>query len=502
MFPFPVHFARPLLIGCAAAFAGFVSLALRGVVTTHRYPLPHHVPKYPGGISLRFAMIHDAIHERYPRHGKAYYEERNRLALARIRKEEGKQPAGGKPSERYYALTDDLAVGLERLGDHAGAVDLMRKKLAKQEATGLTGSALYTTYANLGTFLIHQQMAAGVADRSTAKKRLREGLDFVRKSIAVNPEAHFGREEWQANAVEYLLASLDDPGLVLRYDLVGDRLDEENYPTQVGRVRRHSGWAGGGGDYVTHQDLADREELPADRRESLRGSIPTVGVEEGWPKAVPGAHRAPVPFDEPCLGILGMWRYGGGANPYFAVTFGETMLRVGQRYIAWDAYERATALADRLGNRDTAAKFVAHCRARQAAIEQTLPGDEVPKLRPAFDAELAFGRRYQEAYQAYEAARIRDGASLDDPHFYDAFEAEHGSVASPVGPEDVYVAERPGRGVQMSWQQFFAPAALPGAVLAAGVVGFVVACVCRVGAWARAGEPRGTGSGPASGTIA
>src|SRR5215475_13776008 len=51
------------------------------------YPLPHHIPKYPGGVSLRFAMVHDVIHERFPRHGKAYYERRDRSTrqeLARL----------------------------------------------------------------------------------------------------------------------------------------------------------------------------------------------------------------------------------------------------------------------------------------------------------------------------------------------------------------------------------------------------------------------------------
>ena len=42
------------------------------------YHLPHHLPKYPAGLSFRFAMAHDVIHERYPRHGPAYLRERER----------------------------------------------------------------------------------------------------------------------------------------------------------------------------------------------------------------------------------------------------------------------------------------------------------------------------------------------------------------------------------------------------------------------------------------
>src|SRR5262245_51058405 len=71
-----------VLGGCAGLLTGF-AYPVPGQPPRHEireYPLPHHVPKYEGGISLRFAMVHDAIHERYPRHGEAYYRERNRLA--------------------------------------------------------------------------------------------------------------------------------------------------------------------------------------------------------------------------------------------------------------------------------------------------------------------------------------------------------------------------------------------------------------------------------------
>src|SRR4051794_14512572 len=59
-----------MVVGVLASFLlpGRVSL----------YPQPHQVSKYPDGVSLRFAMVHDVIHDRYPRHGAAYYRERNR----------------------------------------------------------------------------------------------------------------------------------------------------------------------------------------------------------------------------------------------------------------------------------------------------------------------------------------------------------------------------------------------------------------------------------------
>src|SRR5438067_2509908 len=72
-------------------------------------PLPHHVPKYAGGVSLRFAMVHDILHERYPRAGPARYRQRERLLRDNLAKFAPDDPAG-------FPLADDLAGSLDRLG--------------------------------------------------------------------------------------------------------------------------------------------------------------------------------------------------------------------------------------------------------------------------------------------------------------------------------------------------------------------------------------------------
>jgi hypothetical protein len=186
------------------------------------------------------------------------------------------------------------------------------------------------------------------------------------------------------------------------------------------------------------------------------------------------AHSKPVPFDEPTLGILGMWRLGGGASPHFALALGEIKLRVGQRYIAWCAFERAAGMADRVWpNADIQEQFAKHCRRRQMTIEQQLPADEVEQLRPRFEAELAYGHRYQKEYQDYEAGRIREGAPLDDDHFYDDFHATHPPIASPVGDEEKYVAELGTSELYLNW---------PVAALAAGISAFLAAWLVRRGA--------------------
>src|SRR5262249_22493562 len=105
----------------------------------------------------------------------------------------------------------------------------------------------------------------------------------------------------------------------------------------------------------------------------VRTWITTVGAESEWDSVPVPAHRQSVPFDEPALGIVGMWRQGARADPHRALALGETRLRVGQRYIAWCAFERAARLADRFWPEPAMQQFLReHCGKRQAEIEQSL----------------------------------------------------------------------------------------------------------------------------------
>src|SRR5262249_52897388 len=151
-------------------------------------PYPHHVPKQPDGVSLRFAMVNDVLHERFPRHGQAYYQDRNRRVRRALAELKERDEAGNRPPERYFDLLDDLAVGLEFAGEHDEAIRVIRDKLARQEAIGHSGRALYSTYANLGTFLILGPFREVRPGNEDDKRVLREGLALIRKSIQVNPD--------------------------------------------------------------------------------------------------------------------------------------------------------------------------------------------------------------------------------------------------------------------------------------------------------------------------
>lgn len=422
------------------AFIGGVGFLLGGFspipyhVVEREFPVPHHVPRHPGNVSLRFAMIHDVIHERFPSHGRHYYLARNaaaeKAALALARSTDPKHQA-----ERFRLL-DDLAVGLSKVGKHEEAVALLRDKLRQQASLGKKGKELYSTYANLGTVLILWQLVEGVRDAGRAKQRIQESIDWIEKAVAVYPESHFGREIWQLVLEQYLLTA---PELLLRYDMIGDRLDEKL--DLAGRSHSDRRW------HLRSEEARLspwRSRKPSERRmklpeidTSLRTHISLVGAEGGWAEEVKTAQRNRVPFDEPALGIVGMWRMGAGANPFFALALGEIMLRVGQRHIAWTGYERAYRLKDHYWPVARIQQGLGeHCRARQKSIEASLPRENWAARRDQFEKDLAEGLAYQKAYQAYEKERLAAGVAVDSPHFYDDFESRHGPIATPVGPED------------------------------------------------------------------
>jgi hypothetical protein len=414
--------------GCAFVIIIGVTPIVRSSLPTRTvlYPLPHQIPKYPGGTSLRFAMVHDVIHDRYPRHGKVYYQERNRRVLGAIAKNKG---ADGLPPPDQFGLIDDLGVGLDTLGESDEAARWLRLKLKAQEKLGLHGKELYTSYANLGTFLIHGNSAKAMSGNKEAQESVREGLQHLHKSIEVNPEAHFGREIWQAVVAEFMLRVSEDRMLLLKRDIFGNDLElKYSAFTPHAMASRHKT------DVVRRVDAYLKKPDDPNTASELRKFIQTIGEE---PDHIAPIRAKTVPFDEPCLGIIGMWRLGGGANPHFALALAETMMRINQRQLAWAAYQRAIREAPRFSPDEAIrAKLIERCKGMQEALISFMTEKEMERLAGRFESELQIGQGYQRAYQKYEEDQIAAGKDLDDPHFYDAFHAVHGNIATPIGEAD------------------------------------------------------------------
>ena len=82
----------------------------------------------------------------------------------------------------------------------------------------------YTTYANLGTALIHQSLKPAMSGDKAAAAKLTEGSEFIRMAIQHHPGAHGHREGLAKSAVTGLIAKLEDPSLWLKYDIMGNPL--------------------------------------------------------------------------------------------------------------------------------------------------------------------------------------------------------------------------------------------------------------------------------------
>ena len=503
--------SRQPLIGfiLVAILGGLIGTLLPRPKVLITGPAPYQVPRTFGGTALRMAMVHDVLHQRYPRHSEAYYEDRIRRVTKRLA-----ESSSDEPSLEELALLDDLSAALDHLGRAEEAVETQLRKLEllrrhfpealadtpppffdDAECIGATNTeeamrrvslpdpaparmSAYRTHANLGTHLIHASLRAALQGDASERRRLEQGLEHIRTAIGIRPGAHFGREEWQVNAVETLLAHMDGDGL--RYDLFGNDLkaDLSRY-----RRRRLDLW-GHRPLHVWHveraaldQWMAGPEASPDGRERGLEPAArirrailriqrhDEVGFDERESDPWPLHHRYPdgVAFDEPTLAILGMWMLGGGPNPHFALALGGIMEQIGQRHLAWAAYARALDLG---GDEFAHAE---HCRKRLVAIELALAatgGPDPRELRALFDKELAEGKAWQAAYQEYEAERIAAGDDPSAPGFYDEFERRHGSIATPPGPEDTLrvMTSRPPGGLPFSWEM---------ALLGAGIGGFL-----------------------------
>lgn len=423
--------------------------------------LPHHVAPAPDAASFRFAMVHDVIHERYPRHGPAFYQERERLARE-------KMAVLHPDSEAAFAFMDDIAVGLDRRGRTDEAVALMRDKLKRQQAFNLPAKDLYSTYANLGEFLVHANLMPMLGGDAAARERFREGRGYLRKALDANPKAHFGREEWQLVAVDFLLGAGSRPESLRESDLIGNQL---NIEINVPRERRGTAPFEDTEAVFGRPYLFDFGEVlysgrqehtyevwlkDPERRADVRKFIYPVGGETPMGGKKENARGRRAPFDEPALWLVGEWRQGSGPSPHLALCIGEIMLRVGQRFLAWNCYERAARLADHFSPKEDSRRALRdHCRGRQAAIEKSLPKDEVAELRPKFEAEVAFGESYQRDYQAYTEEKIKAGANLNDEHFFDEFHASRPPIASKVGPEEWYAGTNSGFGLVRKFGAFW-----------------------------------------------
>jgi hypothetical protein len=409
-------------------------------------PAPWLVPKKAGETALRLAMIHDVLHERFYIHGSAWFEHRH----AQVERELATYDDGSKPKDaRYFTLLDDLAVDFDRLGKPAEGIPILRRKLDLQQPLGADGkrpapaAQFYTTYANLGTLLAHQHLKGALAKDPEALAGLREGLAFIEQSVAVNPNAHFGRERWQVVTLRYLLHASERPEFLTLCDLTGVEWGDpslqphDGYPYDLLRQLRD--------DEAFSKRLVNgpRDLVDDQIAEQIRRSIPRVqNYNQEWIDRCGQYLQDRFRFDEPALAMVGIWTLGSGANPHFALAFAHLMESHQQHQIAWNAYERTSELAQKFWSDPVIQeKLLAHCREKQASLEARI---KIPaeKLREQHRTELAYGRAEQAAYQTYEAEQIAVGKAPLAPGFYADFFRDRKPIASDPGEADTVVYKK------------------------------------------------------------
>ena len=122
----------------------------------------------------RYEAILQVMRGNFVRHSVEYYHWR----IQDRRKKLAKHPDDP-------ALYDDLGTAYDKTGRPKEAVALLKKAREKWPDR-------YETRANLGTFYIHSG-------------QFELGLLEIKAALQINPEAHFGREEYQQYLVEYFL---------------------------------------------------------------------------------------------------------------------------------------------------------------------------------------------------------------------------------------------------------------------------------------------------------
>lgn len=277
---------------------------------------------------------HRLIVGRWHRHGPAYYDERVR-----------RRASGEGLSLDDY---DDLAVAYEHLGRRDEAVATMAQKAQALRARP-DPVHQYRYHANLGTFLAHRgEYAAALVE--------------LERAVALEPNAHFGRERFQIDAVRYVAAAKADPGL----------WERENFLT-------HAGY-----------------EMFVCPARSF-----TVGRALGR-----------LDLDAAYEGIAGMLRFGGreGAELYRAL--GDVCARRHDLHLAWWAWQRALERGHPAREAIEAAIGGLHSHWREtSAIERVV----VPPNPSDFTRARANADAWLAAYEAFEATAVAAGEPVSDP---------------------------------------------------------------------------------------
>ncbi len=299
---------------------------------------------------------------RFPRNPPLYY----RMRLDRVTTHLKTQPDD-------LADYDDAGVACDRLGRGDEAIAWMDKK--KQALDRLDPKSpdfkehLYRYHANLGTFLVHRWVRGG-GDR-TKLDDVRRSREEIAAAIAINPNAHFGREKYQLKVIEWIIDPPTSSG-------------DQYLPSLLG---------------LTPNPIGEMED-PKTADDAVRGLAGLVVLGNAW-ESVDIFHALNVALQHDTLGFKQDRDGGRNSLAYLAWLRCRELIDAGKNSMLPDA-PKGAALKDRLPRPD----FVESDRL----------------LDPAFANLRAEADAWQEARTAFMLERLNAGRHPDtDPEFWGGY---------------------------------------------------------------------------------
>ena len=302
----------------------------------------------------------------FPRHSEAFYRWRLEDRQAKLKQ--------GDDDPQHY---DDIAVAFDKLNQQDKAIQWMKRKQEKYPDK-------YETYANLGTFHIHNG-------------DFPEGIHYIEKALEINPAAHFNRERYQLYVVRYLQYRTEhgqskDGNLLL--PLSRDPYEDErsfNLRNRLQDVELHKVPAPGINNFYSFiaNDLADKTD------ENYNPKYPQMSKEQ---------------TAEAVQGVLGMMRFGHHDSPILLECLADLLPPdlddgIGNRIAA-----RALLKASYEVNDDVAREMF-YEKASAAIYPQE--GLEIIPLEKAFQRELSQAGKYYAELVALEKSWIEAGKDVE-----------------------------------------------------------------------------------------
>lgn len=297
----------------------------------------------------------------FPRHSREYYEWRADTVEKQLAAVPDTDPRGP-------ALRDDLAVALHKLGRHAEAVQVM-------EASLKLAPDRYETLSNLGTFTIY------LGDLPASRA-------WLQKALAINPDAHFGREKYQLWLVEHLMY----------------RADPSSVPDLGADLR----------DYTIKELRSDYAAFIAHRQKPDRPFLDSAELAAA------------------VQGVLGMMRFADHDNPVLREALGDLLKSNNPRQDAAHLARLSYVLA-KVRSTDEAAKARLDAKiARSMSGYDNKSLVQLDELARVANASTAKGVRLAEKIRADEIAWIAADADVDREFAAKYLESAAGANKTPA----------------------------------------------------------------------